>query len=187
MKNLIIILSLITLSSCFTDRFKLTEKEKEFNPYKVGDFLIMESSKNKIDTLYISEIDLGFNDGIGITEYKQSLRVSEGKKPKKGDDWDRSTYLLEIRSGGSEEPTYVKFRNFHGKEQYLTELLNRPKNTLTTRFGNYDDIIIIKRNSKKKYEELIYNIKWSLGNGIVQYETGDSTIWTLKEVIKKIK
>jgi hypothetical protein len=61
----------------------LTEKEKEFNPYEVGDILIMESPKNKIDTLFISEIDLVFNDGIGITEYKQALRIYEGEKPKK--------------------------------------------------------------------------------------------------------
>ena len=185
MKNLIVILSLITLCSCFTDRFKLTEKEKEFNPYEVGDILIMESSKNKIDTLFISEIDLVFNDGIGITEYKQALRVYEGETPKKGDIMDRPTFLFEIRSGGSKEPTYVEFRNFQGKKQYLTELLNNSNNTLRTRFGNYDDIIDIKGNLEKKYEELIYNIKWSLRNGIVQYETGDSTTWTLKEVIKK--
>ena len=79
----------------------------------------------------------------------------------------------------------MEFRNFQGKKQYLTELLNSSINTLTTRFGNYDDVIDIKGNSEKKYEELVYNIKWSLGNGIVQYEIGDSTTWTLKEVIKK--
>ncbi len=185
MKNLIIILSLLTLSSCFTDRFKLTEKEKEFNPYEVGDILIMESTKNKIDTLFISEIDLVFNDGIGITEYKQALRIFEGEKQKKGNIMDRRTFLFEIRSGGSKEPTYVEFRNFQGKKQYLNELLNSSKYTLTTRYGNYSDIIDVKGNLEKKYEELIYNIKWSLGNGIVQYETGDSTIWTLKEIIKK--
>jgi hypothetical protein len=108
----------------------------------------------------------------------------KGKNQKKNDIMDRRTFLFEIRSGGSKEPTYVEFRNFQGKKQYLNELLNSSKDTLTTRFGNYNDIIDIKGNSEKKYEKLIYNIKWSLGIGIVQYETGDSTIWTLKEVIK---
>ena len=175
------------MSSCFTERYELTEKERQFNPYKVGDVLIMESSKKEIDTLYISEIDLVFNDGIGITEYKQVLRVYEGKKPKKGDFMSQRTFLLEIRSGGSKEPTYVVLRDFQGKKLYLTELLESPLNNLITKFENYNDVINIEGYSDRKYESLIYNVQWSLKNGIVQFKKGDSTIWTLKEFIASDK
>jgi hypothetical protein len=183
MKNLVTAFCFLSLCSCFSDHYKLNDEEKELNPYVVGDIVIMESSKQEIDSLIISEIDLVDNDGLGITEYKQALRVLEGEKPKKGNFSDNRTFLLEIISGGSREPAYIKFRDFQGKKLYLQEIRTNEKITWTTNYGNYNDVINIQGNSNRKYESLIYNIKWSLENGIIEYETGDSIIWTLKKKV----
>ena len=175
---------LISLSSCFKERFELTEMEKEFNPYNAGDVLIMHSSQKEIDTLHITKVDLAFNDGVGIIEYKQSLRVWEGIKPKKGSIMDHRKFLLEIRAGGSKEPTYVEFENFDGNRLYLSVLDSLPFINLTTEFGNYNDVIEINGRKDKRWSSFIYKIKWSRKNGIVEYEKGDSTKWTLKKIIR---
>ncbi|GEM_PF-2762394 len=187
MKYFYFLIFIFTLLSCFADRYKLDKEEIEFNPYQIGDKIVFESNLNEIDTFFISNIDLVFNDGIGITEYKQVLRISEGKAPKEGDIFDHRTFLLKVRSGGSKEPTIVEFRNFDGKKIYLKELLSSPKKRFVTSFGTYNDVIEINGRSDEKIESLIYKFQWSLKNGIIQFEKGDSSIWTLKKFLRPDK
>jgi len=180
-KNIFYILIFLICVSCFTPEYKLTQKEKEFNPYRKGDKLVFESNSKELDTFYISKIDLVFNDGLGIIEYKQALRITEGKLPEKDDIHDKTTFLLEIRSGGSKEETYVEFRDFIGKRQYLSKLINKSTETLITDFMSFDDVILIKSDKSWDYNSMIYEYYWSLENGVVRFKKGDSTIWTLKD------
>ena len=180
-KNLFYILIFFTSISCFQPRYKLSEKEKEFNPYQEGDILIFESNSKKIDTFYISKIDLVFNDGLGIIEYKQALRVYEGKAPKENEIHDKRTFLLEIRSGGSKEQTFIELRDFIDGKQNYSNLIEKPTDKLETNFGVLEDIISIKSNKSLDYDSKIYEYFWSLEKGIVRFKKGDSSIWTLKE------
>ena len=45
----------------------------------------------------------------------------------------------------------------------------------------FNDIIKIEGRTDRRYQSLIYNIQWSLKNGMVKFQKGDSTIWTLKD------
>jgi len=180
-KNLFYILILLTSISCFQPRYELSEKEKEFNPYQIGDRLIFESNTKKLDTFYISNIDLVYNDGLGIIEYKQALRVYEGKAPKENEIHDKRTFLLEICSGGSKEQTFIELRDFIGEKQNLSDLRVKPTDKLETNFDTFEDVISIKSNKSLDYDSKIYEYFWSLEKGIVRFKKGDSSIWTLKE------
>lgn len=167
------------LSSCFSKRENLSSDERSFNPYNIGDQLVFQSTTNELDTFEISEIELLYNDApIPLKEYEQTLRVWEGFTPP-GEAFDQRRLLLGIHANGSDEPTTLAFFDFHGRTTKLSDIPTLNKISLSTPYGTFDDVIHLTNEPQDRSRYRNFQVFWSVNEGLLKFETGDSTVWTL--------
>lgn len=194
MKQAIILTALIfMLFSCNT--YKLTDADLEWQPYKVGDMLVFESSKGELDTIKVENIEVltGADDPLSVLPNKiQTLFVSGlyYHKPKK-DIMGRmfsttSCSVIGMRANSS--GSFIEFTIRLGENELkypgVVQSIKEMSELNTDESGRY--IIEAKEyydNMKDRPFDLRY-IYWSEKHGYLGLEFKNNYVWTLKSFIR---
>ncbi|HMC02471.1 MAG TPA: hypothetical protein VKN14_15635 [Flavobacteriaceae bacterium] len=190
MNRAIIILFLIFLSGCGKE-INLSEKERNWNPYQVGEILVFQSSEMELDTIFIKEIaDNIFPSSTGpLKYYNESLWVYV-KHTDPNYDRKLTNKLLEIQTGTPEKPSEINFgilaKNavFYDSYKTIEELEKLNELTIETPLGKFTDVLEIE-DTEGMYSErdnFIDRIYWSKSNGYLRFEKRNGKVW---ELIKK--
>jgi len=197
MKKLIIFtIFILILALLFCGkRYRLTKKDTDFNPYKVGDSLLFHSDKDKKDTLIIASIErrkLNYNSyfffdyeylfGDTWETYEVSTKFSNNRGAP-------SSNILTIRA----EPNGTKTISFdftlnhafwYGNE-YLEKDANNILNLQITKFERgllkFNDVIVVPSSDEeyKERDDYIYKIYWSKSNGFVGFDMLNGEEWAI--------
>ena len=188
MDRVLIILLFILLSGCAKE-IRLSDKEKKWNPYRVGEILIFESSENELDTIFIQEInDNIFPSSNGPLKYSNESLWVYAKHTDPNYDRYLTNKILEIQTGTPEKPSRINFgllaKNawFYDSYKTINELEALKETSIETQFGKFADVIKIE-DTKGMYSErddFIERIYWSKSNGYLRFEKKNGKIWTLK-------
>lgn len=181
---------LFVTTSCFQNRTYLTDEEKSWNPYKIGQVLVFESSNFEKDTIIIEDIEFGFPDGFGIVDYYEIMSVVARHDHFK-DDRKASTHLLTIAARTEKRPSYIEFgvevksAQFIERQRYaFKEVGELPEIHFTVPYGSFDDVIAV--GNKKEYPNIptaIEILYWSKSVGYIRFDKYDGTSWKLVEIV----
>ena len=181
----IIMLTIVNMG-CSQQRSFLTEQERLWNPYKVGQRLVFGTKGGLVDTVEITKVlDNQFPDGVGSLQ-NERLRVFAKVKSGFSSKERREVIWLNIFSKSSEYFSRVDFGvtilggAFWGKMVPFDELEEYQTIFVETKYGTYDDVIRLDDNSGRNLKGTdIKRIYWSKSAGYVKCETDDETIWEL--------
>jgi hypothetical protein len=145
--KIIDILLLLVFISCNQKTIYLSNEEKTWNPYKEGQILIFESSKNYNDTIHIEALDLGFPDGLGVVEKNESLFVIANPYGSDLNQYISNKYaILTIVANTSKSESYVEHRIelkntiMVGDQKFsFDELKSLTEMSMSTKYGLLDD------------------------------------------------
>jgi hypothetical protein len=192
-RSFVTVFAMLTLGnlSCSQNRTFLTQEEKAWNPYEIGQKLIFGTLDGRRDTMEITKSsDMQFADGIGSLQNERlnvlarirDLTIS--RKP-------IEVTLLYMFARSKENPSRIKFElplaggKFWGKGYSFNELGNYDEISLHTPYGQFEDVIKIYDNSNQDLRDKdISVIFWSKSFGYVRCEKKDGTIWDLLDIHK---
>ena len=188
MNRVLIILFIILFVNCGKN-VELSDEERNWNPYRLNETLVFESSNGLIDSLTISELDDNiYPDGPGPMKYyeqklwifaRQNSILKHNPKVK----------ILEISAESPRKPSEIGFllsfenARFAGWGFEIHKLKKYPTLTISTKAGKYEDVI--KLESVMYYPDRENDVQfmyWSKKNGYVKFERKDGLTW---ELIKK--
>ncbi len=161
---------------------KLTEKEKSSIPYKPNDILVFYSNHSELDTLQINKITIREHPpNLGDMFWAKNveiLRVHSDKDCKNCDE------IITVAKQNFTSVTRISFdiilngkRYYHGTD---FDTLNRSKpEKLTINGIELNDVVLIKRESKKYHSGHIDGIYWSKSKGIVRIDINSDYHWEL--------
>lgn len=182
MKQAIILTALIfMLFSCNT--YKLTDADLEWQPYKVGDMLVFESSKGELDTIYIRSITIntGAEDPLAIFPDKIQTLFVLGERE-----------LLKMHSGKYGSKIAFKIRLGDNTDlRYPGTILNLEKLNLDAiKRVTYNNQNCIKIKAEESRENLknrpfdLRSIYYSKEYGYLSLEFKGNYIWKLKSFMR---
>ena len=177
----LITLTLTTILLSCGRRVHLSEEEKAFNPYSIGDVLIFESSDKKLDTVIVSEISESvFPDAPGpLKYYNESLWVVSKNNGR----------ILEVEAKTPDEEHGLLFnlnlKNVwsYGREMAFDEFSSLNTENLILNKRTYLDVLRIKGSDKylDSREDAAAYIYWSKSEGYIKLEREDGYYWELVE------
>lgn len=192
---IVVILTLFMINAC--TKYKLTKEDKKWQPYKEGDVLIFKSSKNEVDSIFISKIETSINGDDPLTpkSFNQSLFIDADVSLKKPRIQNKKPYYRESIG------TLSMYAEKSGS--YITFSLNKKNDTLDypTLELSIDSLAnLFKIRSKLKYKSIeislgdnndfshdLKNYWWSKEFGYVRYEFKNGYYWELKKFLRKGK
>lgn len=185
-------LSLFT--SC--NKFKLSENDLNWQPYKVGDILVFKSNKAEIDSIYITEVESHSNpeDYLAVFSDEHEILFVSGELSKSDESNynNRSVSLISMFADGNSEMRF-EFKKINDSFQYPTTIvpidsmkymmMNNKKE-----FLHLNDVIEIIANDY--YFEGEYDLQkfyWSKKYGYVSYNYNNGISWKLEKFIRNGK
>lgn len=179
-----LIIIFILFSSCKKD---LKENEREWNPYKLNQILVFESSAKELDTIIIKEIIYDAVSSSPAPElYRHTSLKVYGKRLTEKESKFSNEEILNISSSTPNKPSQIgfslNFKNawFAGWGFKLDELNDLPTISVTTKAGTFQDVIKLEPvvNNPEKVNEVKF-MYWSKSNGYIKFERGDGFTWEL--------
>jgi len=184
--RLIVIFFLIVLASCTN---KLSEDEREWNPYVINEVLIFESSENERDSIVIDEVIMDAVSSGPTPELYRHTYLMIYRKRKLEENQFSNTEILNISSSTPNKPAEIgfelSFENaiFAGWGIKLEDLEKYPTMSVTTKAGTFDDVIKIESvKYRPERENSVLYMYWSKKNGYIKFERADGFTW---ELVKK--
>jgi len=191
MKNLIIILTLISLISCGKD-FKIDKKDFEIVPYKGNEVLIFESDKQDRDTIFIIGIE-NYSSTFGPMELfpdeHEVYRVQTKRTDPNYDRYLEGKSLIELVAGEGGTSIWfdiaMKRSWYYG--QYVfdkSEFEKIPLTELKINELTYNDVKVIESDGsyeeRDNYAERFY---WSIKNGFLGLDRRDEQWRLIKKYV----
>ena len=183
-KKIILVLLLIStclLTSCET--YRLSKKDKEWQPYRVGDTLIFHSSMGEVDTVHVGKIESYINpqDQLNLFATKYQTIFVGGK---------RSIMRLGVGVGNP----HIRFDLRLGENKMRYPLLMRIRvsdikdSTDIVNFGNFKECFRITAvDSDDDWVFDLCYIYWCKELGYIGLEFKNGLTWELKEFRRKGK
>lgn len=185
---LLISISSIFISSCTKE---LKDQERNWNPYKMNEVLVFESSENQLDTIVINKI---INNAVSSSPAPELYRhtylnvYAESIVFKKSEFYN--TEILTISSSTPNRLAGIGFglrlSNANFGSSYKIEELNKyPQMSVTTKAGIFNDVIKLKPEIfYSEREDEVQFMYWSKKYGYIKFERADGFTW---ELVKKIQ
>lgn len=183
--RLIVIFFLIVLASCTN---KLSEDEREWNPYVINEVLIFESSENERDSIVIDEVIMDAVSSGPTPELYRHTYLMIYRKRKLEENQFSNTEILNISSSTPNKPAKIgfelSFENADFGSWYKLEELNKyPTMSITTKAGTFNDVLKLHPEIYySKREDEVKFMYWSKKNGYIKFERADGFTW---ELVKK--
>lgn len=187
-------LCLTILFEIFTScNYQLIEKTKQWNPYQAGDVLVFESNNDRLDTIFITNIEQYFEGKNEILKVDCNFIDHDSYSEKKVDtvnswlmaltQWENGKAVLSINLNTKK----ARFAPFNAKS--LSKLDSMPKTSINLGFDRYKDVMVFEpdTNSTNYSVDLqdsifVNKILWSKSAGLIRYEINRTeTVWTLKK------
>jgi hypothetical protein len=174
----IVILSVLIMSLFSCRKYRLSDSDLVWQPYKVGDQLIFESNRGERDSITIKSIETHTNPDDPLAVFpsnKETLFVVDNAEILK----------LEAEKNGS----YVQFRLRLGDNSLVSPWvlldLNRTEidRLEITDFSNKKVYKIMAKESKESLKDRPFDLRyiyWSKEYGYLGLEFKDGYIWKLK-------
>jgi hypothetical protein len=195
----LVIALLVTASFTQCKTTRLSSQAYEWMPYKGGEVLVFSSNENDVDTLFLLEVHTSTSGRgeMGMDANYESLSV-EYRHTEHYDDqdtagfgWDSFVSIIARGNGDVLNVGLQAKRAFFYSTQPdpLIKSLNdvEPK-TVSTRYGDYDDVYIFeptKEDLSEYYEHnknvYVKKLYWSKSEGLVRYDKLNGEIWELKK------
>jgi len=179
---------LVAATAC-QNRVYLSDREKLWNPYRVGQKLVFHSTGDRYDTLEIIQVDnSAFSDGIGARG-NERLKVVTQHRVKDSNRLHELLFLY-ITAPWKEDPSAIDFnfflpdRSFMGRNYSIAELEGHKEIVLETPQGTFHDVIAIEDNSHPFKKQGIKVVFWSKSAGYVRFEQYDGTVGELVDLMK---
>ena len=181
-------LVILILTGC--KKYTFSSKELQWQPYKAGDILIIESNEKTIDTIWIKEIEVysNPNDNLALLpDYVETMFVSGEYKPQYVNQKinNDKKYFVELLKLNSQEKSYINFSLSQPKSNisypsvlcYISDLKNKFEQ-------KKKNIIEIKANDINDIQTDGKSFLWSKNYGYLKYNFNDGSFWELKEFIR---
>ncbi|MBC7525469.1 MAG: hypothetical protein H7239_13655 [Flavobacterium sp.] len=196
-KILIITIVIVCGILIFKKSQHLTKKDIEFNPYKVGDSLFFQSTKNEKDTIIITSIykqkltEKCYSLLTCIPTYLfgetwEGYYVNSEFPNNHGEAWDD---ILTIRAEKDGTKTimfslYKKDACWYGNndmENNANKILNLPTIKFERGQKIFNDVIIIPSTNKeyRDRDDFIAKMYWSKSQGLVGFDKLNGDKWTI--------
>lgn len=173
----------------FSCKYHLTEKSKQWNPYKPGDVLVFESTDKQLDTFFISDIEQSFTGRNEIL--KVNCRYPDRIKSSQIAVDTVHTFFMALTAWQNGETVFsfnlytskAKFYPFNAKR--LTWIDSLPLGSVS----NYEKVITFMLDQMSPTENLDANdstlvnkVFWNKSNGLIGYTLKNKDCaWFLKK------
>lgn len=191
MRNLIIILTSISLISCGKD-FKLEKKDIDIVPYKGNEILVFESDKKDRDTIFLVGIK-NYSTPFGPMElFPDEHEIYRVKTKLTDPNYDRYLegksliQVVAVEGGISIEFDIAMKRSwYYGKYAFgKSEFEKIPLSELKIKDSNYKDVKVIESDGsyeeRDNYAERFY---WSVENGFLGLDRRDEKWRLIKKYV----
>jgi hypothetical protein len=191
MRNLIIILTSISLTACGKD-FKIDNEDFDIVPYKGNEILIFESDKQDRDTIFLVGIE-NYSTSSGPMElFPDKYEIYSVKTKRTDPNYDRyleGKSLIELVAGEGGTSIWfdiaMKRSWYYGKYVFdKSEFENLPMTELNINSLNYDDVKVIESDGsyeeRNNYAERFY---WSGKNGFLGLDRRDEKWRLIKKYV----
>jgi hypothetical protein len=173
----IVLVLIIVLFSC--RKYRLSDDDLEWQPYRVGDLLIFESSKGELDTIEIKNVDAHYHpdDPLSILPSShESLFVI-----------DRSSGILTLKTEKSGSYVVFDLRLGNNTLKYPVVTLDLNKKEIdqleVTQFIAKNVYKIVAKESFSNLKDRPFDLRyiyWSKEYGYLGLEFKDGYTWKLK-------
>ena len=177
-KSIIIILFLpMLILSC--KKYKLSDDDLKWQPYKKGDLLIFQSNKGEIDTIQVTEIEIYNNPDDPLAIFPniiQSLFVN-GKKN-----------ILELQAG--KNGSFIQFTLKLGDNNLKYPGVVKNIKEVFPKTSSENEFIIEAKEYYDNMKDVSFDLRyiyWSKDYGYLGLEFKDNYIWKLKSFIRNNK
>ena len=161
---------------------RLTEVEKNSNPYKGDEILIFKSNKSETDTIKLGKVSVEIHppdmNSMFFSRNTQVLRIYSKVRG------CGTCYLLSYETKIKSPEATVYFDVFLSGKRYshsfsFSELSKLREHRITVNGRKYNDVKFLDRKYKKFDKQHIDRIYWSNSKGIIRIDVDKNYFWEL--------
>ena len=178
------------LTSC---GYQLNDQAKQWIPYKAGDVLVFQSNNDKVDTIFITDVEQYFEGKNEIFKVNCNFIDHDLYSQKRVDTiyswlmaitaWENGKAVLSINLNTRN----ARFAPFNAKP--ITKLDSLPRSSIDISNNNHKDVLTIEPDTNSLTDSAylhdslyVSKILWSKSGGLTRYELKNrKIIWTLKK------
>jgi hypothetical protein len=191
MRNLIIILTSISLMACGKD-FKIDEKDFDIVPYEGNEILVFESDKKDRDTIFLVGIE-NYSTPFGPMElFPDEHEIYRVKTKRTDPNYDRyleGKSLIELVGvdGGTSITFDIAMKRswYYGKYSFgKSEFDKIPLSELRIKDSKYKDVKIFESDgSYQERDNYVERFYWSVENGFLGLDRRDEKWRLIKKYV----